>query len=200
MVWLNKEDKIIGVFTLFATVIFVIILARAVLYSSSGEIKLSGATRKNPITDALLVPVQLTIPKIQIEAKILEVGITKLGNMATSGNFTDVGWYKYGVMPGEQGSAVLAGHVDNGLSLAGVFFHLNNLEIGDDIFITTKGGKKLHFTVKKIETYNFDEQNTNVFTEDSGRLLKLITCTGTWIPQNKIYSKRLVVTAELVKI
>lgn len=204
--WSNKKDKIIGILTVFAIVFFITTLVRAVLYSPSDEIQLSEAIRNNLAsektngidkTDVSLVPVRLIIPKIQIDAKVLEVGITKRGNMATPNNFTDVGWYKYGVLPGEQGSAILAGHVDNGLSLAGVFFNLNKLEIGDDIFITTEGGKKLHFIVRKTETFDFDARDTNVFTENSGKLLKLITCAGTWVSQNKTHNKRLVVTAVL---
>src|SRR5579871_2731623 len=56
----------------------------------------------------------LTIPSINVNAPIVPVGFTVDGNMATPDRLSDVGWYEYGTPIGDAGSAVIAGHVDNG--------------------------------------------------------------------------------------
>lgn len=148
-----------------------------------------------PDTDGM----RIIIPKIKVNADITEVGLTKKGNMAAPSNFYDVGWYKYGAFPGETGSAVLAGHVDNGIAMPAVFKKLDVLEVGDDIYVKTEDGKELHFKVTGEKTYAYDEAPAEVFKDTSGKYIKLITCTGTVIRELRTHSQRLVVTAELVE-
>lgn len=155
-------------------------------------------TPKNEITESAY-PIRLVIPKLDIDAKIQQVGITKKGNMAAPNNFVDVGWYKYGTLPGQTGSAIIAGHVDNGIALPAVFSRLEELKEGDDIYITMQDYELLHFSVTKSNIYDFDSKDNDVFTEDSGKLLKLITCTGAWLQKDKTHDSRLVVSAILVK-
>jgi LPXTG-site transpeptidase (sortase) family protein len=203
---LNRKRKIVKFITVFSALVFVGTFYRAVFYIPTDEIPLPQITQaEQPITPEIPInksdpnsfPARLVIPKISVDTKVQDVGVTKKGNMGTPNNFTDVGWYKYGPLPGEMGSAVLAGHVSNGLALAGVFFHLNELGVGDDIYVTTKGGEDLHFIVREMNTYPFNAKDTNVFTENDGKLLKLITCAGTWVSQIRTHDKRLVVTAVL---
>ncbi len=145
------------------------------------------------------VPVRLTIPTLNIDAKVQQVGLTKAGAMGTPSNFTDVAWYKYGVAPGEVGSAVIDGHVDNALSLAGVFKHLADIQKGDDVYVATKSGEKLHFKVTDIEIYPYTDAPTNlIFEQKDAVRLNLITCDGTWIQGAHSYNERLVVYTELV--
>lgn len=145
------------------------------------------------------ITMRLTIPKIGIDAKVQEVGITSKGAMAAPRNFFQVGWYKYGAYPGETGSAVMAGHVDNGIALPAVFHDLPLLEIGDDIYIETKDGKKLHFKVSGQSVHDFDTAPAEVFNESGGKFLKLITCTGSWIKELRTHDKRLIIKATLVE-
>ncbi len=143
-------------------------------------------------------PVRLTIPSIDVSAKITSVGINVDGNMSTPNNYDDVGWYKYGPMPGEKGSAVLTGHSGNGLGLPDVVFgHLDNVKIGDDIYVGTKGTSQLHFKVTSIEEYDYNAPTNLIFNQDNGNFLKLITCSGSFIRQYNTHDKRIVVTATL---
>jgi sortase A len=167
-------------------------------YAATDEIPLPAGIVNETNKDIDSYPILLNIPSIDVNSKIVDVGITSRGNMGTPTNYEDVGWYRYGILPGEAGSAVMAGHVDNGLSLPGVFSKLSEVKVGDDIFTTNKLGAKLHFVVKNIATYAYDAKDTNVFTQNDGKYLKLITCVGTWKPDNKTHDKRLVVTAVLV--
>lgn len=189
--------------------LFILILFRTVFFAGTDEIPLDQVSGYGPAgnpTGSLfdqsvttgIAPAFLTIPKININADVQKVGITAKGNMATPRNFADVGWYKFGAMPGEMGSAVLAGHVNNGLSLPAVFANLDLLQSGDDVYVTDSSGQRLHFKVRSKAVYDFDANVPEVFTQNDGRYLKLITCTGVWQEDFRTHNKRLVVTAVLV--
>ncbi len=126
--------------------------------------KVALATNSSGVTPAKVAKVEkeetvypshLSIPAIKVEANIKQVGITKKGNVSAPYNFTSVGWYKYGTFPGDIGNAILDGHVDNGIGLAGVFSNLKNLKTGDDIYITISSTETAHFVVTSSDTYNF---------------------------------------------
>lgn len=138
---------------------------------------------------------RLIIPALKINAKIQNVGITKKGNMSTPTNFFDVGLYKYGTPPGEIGSAVIAGHVENGLGLKAVFGNLKNIKEGDDIYIEKELGEKIHFVVTSTAIYDYNSSAEEVFNQNDGAYLKIITCTGKWMPDLRTHDKRLIVTA-----
>ena len=127
-----------------------------------------------------------------------DVGTNGAGDMSDPSNFTDVAWYKYGTVPGQIGSAVIDGHVDNGLSLAGVFKHLKDIQSGDDIYVVTESGQKLHFVVSSVDSYPYkDAPTAQIFEQNDKAYLKLLTCTGAWVPGDRTYDHRLVVTAVL---
>jgi LPXTG-site transpeptidase (sortase) family protein len=145
-------------------------------------------------------PSRLEIPAIHVNAAVQYVGQGKTGNMAVPTNFTDVGWYKLGPVPGQVGTAVIDGHVDNALALAGVFKHLDELVPGDKIQVVTNAGKTLTFKVDDIETYpDTSAPIDKIFTSDDNEShLNLITCAGDWIENAKSYNERLVVYTTLV--
>ena len=144
-------------------------------------------------------PLRLRIPKLNVNAKINYVGITRAGNMASPSNITDVGWYKYGTVPGNKGSAVIAGHVDNRKNIPGVFNRLEDLRKGDEIYVeTTNDSKPIRFVVTDREIYDFDAKVEKIFNQNDASILRLITCTGVWVPEYGTRDKRLVVTAERV--
>ena len=102
------------------------------------------------------MPERLIIPKLSIHALVHPVGIRADGTMGVPSNFTDVAWYKYGPAPGEKGSAVIDGHVDNALALPGVFKHLSELAPGDDVYVETASSTEVHFIVTDVETRQRD--------------------------------------------
>lgn len=148
----------------------------------------------------LALPERLSIPEIGVNAAVQHVGLTKKGNMANPSNFTDVAWYKFGPVPGTLGSAVMAGHLDNALALDGVFKKLNELEIGDEVYVTAEDGTKLRFKVTDAQVYPYDNAPLEkIFNAKDAKRLNLITCAGIWLKAEKTYSERLVVYAELVE-
>lgn len=144
-------------------------------------------------------PDRLIIPKIGVDAHVQHVGIAKDGAMAVPTNYTDVGWYKLGTAPGQIGSAVIDGHIDNGFGKDAVFKHLSELVSGDDLYIQTEAGTRLHFKVEDNETYPVaDVPLQKIFNRKDTARLTLITCSGTFDTGTLRYDQRRVVYAVLV--
>ncbi len=145
------------------------------------------------------IPVTLLIPSLDITAPVEPVGVNERGNMKTPSNFSSVAWYYPGSAPGQRGSAVFAGHLDNGLGIPGVFKHLKELALGEKIFITDEEGREIAFVVSEMATYPIAEVPlARVFAQIGTPMLVLITCDGTWVPAQKTYDQRLVVFATQV--
>lgn len=189
-----------GTITAGAVIVFVTTFAHAVWYAPEQEsaqpqlAALAAAAHAGAVAGA---PLRLRVPALGIDAAVQQVGVGKTGNMAVPSNFTDVGWYRYGPEPGQAGSAVIDGHVDNGLSLPGVFKKLNTIAKGDDIYIAT-ASTTLHFAVSDIELYPYTEVPTgSIFAATGPPRLVLITCDGAWVAGQRTYDHRLVVYADL---
>lgn len=140
-----------------------------------------------------IIPAQIIIPVINVKAQIEEVGLLENGQMGVPEDFDQVGWFKEGVMPGEQGNAVLAGHVDSKTGPA-IFYHLEKLTKGDEINVTDKNGKSLTFVVYDKKSYATDSAPVDkVFGFSYRSQLNLITCTGTFNREKGTHEERLVV-------
>lgn len=146
-------------------------------------------------------PTRLLIPSLEIEASVQKVGVNKKGAMGVPSNYRDVAWYAKGTFPGDEGSAVIAGHFDNGLGLSGVFKPLWDIKAGDEIYVETLSGRRLKFVVTSTSVYDYeDPAASTIFGAQPGEtLLRLITCGGKWVAKDRTYDKRLVVTAALAE-
>lgn len=141
-------------------------------------------------------PIYISIPSLAVNAKIQKIGVAKNGRLAVPSNYTDVGWYKSGSFPGDSGSAVMDGHVDNGLGLAGVFKNLSDINIGDLISIKLRSGQTISFVTEKVDALPYNSTSTaEIFDSNGSPRLTIITCDGIWIPAKKTYDRRLIVTA-----
>lgn len=140
----------------------------------------------------------LSIPSIGVDAQIQAVGRAQSGNMAVPTNFADVGWYRHGPLPGESGNAVIAGHLDTGRGKPAVFYNLKDLRVGESVFVV-KGGERLEFKVREIALVDYyNPPLEKIFGPSDSPQLNIITCDGTWIPEQKTYDQRLVVYTEYV--
>lgn len=147
------------------------------------------------------LPVRLIIPSIDVDAEVQYVGLDPdgTGEMGVPSNFTDVGWYKYGVRPGMRGSAVIAGHLNGKEIPEAVFYDLHELAVGDEVVIMSAGRVGSIFRVVKVETYAYNDPTEDVFKSTDGkRKLNLITCGGEWLSDEDQYNERTVVFTELV--
>jgi len=146
--------------------------------------------------DIVGFPIRLIIPALNINTGIQYLGSTE-GEMDVPNNSTDVGWFMLGPRPGENGSAVIAGHLNEKKGGDGVFANLNKLKTGDKLYIEDSN-KKIHsFAVRESRLYDpgFADE---VFVPNGSPYLNLVTCEGVWDRNKKIYSKRLVVFADII--
>lgn len=145
------------------------------------------------------LPVRLQIPKLKVDSRVKYVGLTKDGKMNMPSTVYDVGWYKYGALPGNQGTAVIAGHLNGLSSEPGVFSNLTKLSKGDIITATESNGLTVNFAVRETRNYPENAQPEEAFTSTEGSHLNLITCTGDWDKTGRSFTQRLVVFADLVQ-
>jgi sortase (surface protein transpeptidase) len=145
-------------------------------------------------------PVRLIISAIGINALVESVGVHANGDLATPTHspWEDVGWYNAGPRPGEQGSAVIDGHVDRPGGLPAVFWRLHDLQVGDTVLVTDATGNTRNFHVTRIAFYHPQEAPLqDIFGNWGGAYLNLITCAGDWIPSQQQTTLRLVVYTTL---
>jgi hypothetical protein len=106
------------------------------------------------------VPLELRIPSLQIRARVLAVGITSKNVMdAPKGPAGDpvwqkAFWYRGSGIPGDPGTATIAGHVTVGGRPA-LFARLRDLRPGDLIIVhDTRSGLVARFLVTEMQTYS----------------------------------------------
>src|SRR6187551_1103237 len=77
-------------------------------------------------------PTRLAIPRIGVDTPLETLGLDDRGEITPPRDYAKAGWYGRGVVPGQPGPAVIAGHVDSTTGPA-VFFYLSELKAGDTI-------------------------------------------------------------------
>lgn len=148
-----------------------------------------------PAPKVTIAPVELSIPRIGVDARVQPVDLAEDGAMgAPSGPWT-VGWWDRGFLPGQPGSAVMDGHVDYRNVGPAVFWNLGKLRPGDEIRVTMPGDRIVTFVVERTVVYAADTAVPLdlIFAPSDVPRLNLITCTGTFNPSSRTYDRRLVV-------
>lgn len=142
------------------------------------------------------VPVEVRIAEIGMKAPILSVGVDEQNQFDVPEADT-VGWYRYSSHPGsEAGATVLAAHVDYG-GVAGAFFNLADLLPGETLELEMDDGSVLRYRITGNTEYDKVELPANdLFRKDGSPVLQLITCGGTFNPDERSYNANVVVTAE----
>lgn len=145
-------------------------------------------------------PRYLKIPKLHVDARVLQVGVTKSGALGTPSNVFDTAWYAASAKPGQPGATLIDGHVSS-WTTHGVFYGLKDLVPGDGIQIVRGDGAVINYQVVKTQVYganNVDMQAavTPITPGKSG--LNLITCTGDVIKGTSQFNERIIVFAQQV--
>jgi sortase A len=144
------------------------------------------------------LPVRLTIPKIKVDALIEHAGVAPDGTMEVPKGPIDVAWFDLGPRPGENGSAVIAGHVGWKDNIQAAFDNLPTLSKGDKLYVEDEKGVITTFVVRELRMYDQNQNDSTVFASNDGKAhLNLISCEGVWNAISKSYSKRLVVFTDL---
>jgi hypothetical protein len=141
-------------------------------------------------------PTRVRIPDINVDS-ILE-SLTLNANQVLNApvRYNEAGWYAAGVVPGDPGPAIIAGHVD---SVAGpaVFFRLRTLVPGAAISVE-RGGQWVTFLVTEVKEYPKDDFPTDlVYRPTPDPELRVITCGGDFDRVHGRYYDNVVVFARL---
>lgn len=157
----------------------------------------AGEPAKNPINLSArtgIAPESLKIPAIGVDTSVQHLGTTETGEMAVPDNIDEVSWFSPGYQPGQNGRAVIAGHVD-GVDGPAVFWDLSELQPGDEITVEGEG-RQLIYKVHTMESVPLDQADIpKIFGYSSSPELVLITCSGTYDFDRGTREERLVVYA-----
>jgi sortase (surface protein transpeptidase) len=143
-------------------------------------------------------PVRIRIPAIGVDSTLIALGLAASGTLQVPDDGSVAGWFTGAPTPGERGPAVIAAHVDWNHA-PGVFFHLRDLEPGDEVTVDRADGTAARFEVLEVEQYPKDAFPTErVYGDVDHAGLRLITCGGSFDRRARSYRDNVVVYAGLV--
>ena len=152
------------------------------------------------LTTSRSVPVTLRVPAIGLSTPVSTLGLTADGSVQVPSDIVQVGWFRLGPTPGQLGSAVILGHVDN-YTGPGVFFQLRTLAPGDEVDVDLADGITARFVVNTVVMYSKAQFPADrVYASHGSSALQLVTCGGTFDPQTGHYLSNVVVYTSLVAV
>lgn len=143
-------------------------------------------------------PKKIKINKINVDAYIQKAGVDQNKKVAVPNNIHLASWFADGQKPGQNGLAIISGHV-TGRTSDGVFKKLGSLDKGDEFSIELGNGSIKNYKVidkvqvKESESANYlFSQNPKVKSQ-----VNLITCGGKFNKSSNQYEDRIIVSGEL---
>ncbi|THA35183.1 class F sortase [Streptomyces sp. A1277] len=143
---------------------------------------------------------RVAIPAIQVDAPVIDVDLDPDGWIETPPPEDPnlAGWYQNGIAPGQLGTSVVVGHVDNKAGPA-VFYSLGSLKKGDRVEIDRSDDRVAVFEVYGVEVFaKNDFPGARVYGDTGQAELRVITCGGGYTKANG-YDGNVVVFARLVE-
>ncbi|RKN39763.1 class F sortase [Streptomyces hoynatensis] len=146
-------------------------------------------------------PREVAIPSLGLRAEVVERGLDAEGGVSPPSFATPerVGWYADGPTPGQEGAAILVGHVDTEREPA-VFHRLREVEPGSEVRVGRRDGSVAVFTVAGVEEVprdHFDAERVYGPRRAGAAELRLITCGGRYDAGEGGYAANVVVSAYL---
>lgn len=146
-------------------------------------------------------PDRVRIPAIRVDAPVMQVGLDADGWVGAPPPEDPnlAGWFTGAVSPGEKGTAVVVGHVDNTQGPA-VFYGLGALKKGNHVEVARRDGKTAVFEIYGVEV--FEKNNfpgDRVYASKGAPELRVITCGGGFSKANG-YDGNVVAFARLVEV
>jgi len=138
-------------------------------------------------------------------ARVTRVGVTERNMLDVPKNLDDTGWYAKSAAPGSGVGAVLIDGHNGGATRDGVFARLDRLVKGDQISLERGDGKRFTYEVydvrdmplQWVNDVGMKEMMRSVEPDKEG--LSLITCSGKWVPKDKVFDRRILVRATIVE-
>lgn len=139
-------------------------------------------------------PAVLQIPAIDLDTQLVPLGLQPDRTVEVPADPELAGWYRFGVIPGQHGAAVILGHVDS-VEGPAVFALLSTLRRGDQVDVELASGHTAAFTVTRVRTYpNATFPAKRVYrSRHEQRTLNLVTCGGVYDRDRGGYQSNVVV-------
>jgi sortase (surface protein transpeptidase) len=143
-------------------------------------------------------PVMLQIPAIGLTVPLSTLGLNYDGTVQVPTDYQQAGWFRLGPTPGQVGSAVILGHVDNHQGPA-VFFQIRTLAPGDQVNVTLADGVTARFAVTSVAMYSKSQfPAQQVYGSNGSSTLQLVTCGGAFDTKTGSYLSNIVAYTTLV--
>lgn len=144
-------------------------------------------------------PATIRIPAIGVVAPVDPLFIDADGVLPPPDSYDGTGWWHAGPEPGEDGPAVIAGHIDSRSGPA-VFYRLGELAPGDEIHVDRVDGSTVTFVARRTEQHDKDTFPTaEVYGDTPGPALRLVTCGGEFDQAARSYDDNVIVWADHVR-
>jgi hypothetical protein len=143
-------------------------------------------------------PTHLLISRVGINTDLMDLGLNPDRTIEVPPDTPDApaGWYRNLAAPGENGPAVILGHLDSPDD-KGVFFNLGAVRQGDRIVVSRKDGSSATFTVDMVAAFSRGAFPTaGVYGATTHPALRLVTCGGKF-SRSSGYEDSVVVFASL---
>jgi sortase (surface protein transpeptidase) len=141
-------------------------------------------------------PVELRIPTLGVTAPVEPVGLEADGDVAIPDSPRTVGWFRGAAVPGDDGTAVLASHVDSRREGLGVLAELRRLAVGDPIEVVAADGTTAAWTVvAREQVAKEDLPSGRLFALGGAPALALVTCGGRFDVEARSYADNVIVWA-----
>jgi hypothetical protein len=141
-------------------------------------------------------PSNVRLSRLGIDAPVSAVGIDlKSGAIGIPENIKRVGWWRDGAAPGdENGTVLLAGHVDSAKTGAGALYALKSARRGDTVTLRV-GSRTLRYRVTSMRRMRKAALPTSIYTRTGSPKLVVVTCGGPFDARSGHYRDNIVVTA-----
>jgi len=158
------------------------------------------APTPTPLSTGPSAPVRLRIPAIGMSVGLTTLGENPDGSVQVPSDDRQPGWFRLGPTPGQLGSAVILGHVDN-TSGPGIFFDLRELAAGDPVFVDRADGSTVEFVVNSVASYPHAQfPAERVYGSHGSSALQLVTCGGVFDHATGGYLSNIVVYTSLIEV
>jgi hypothetical protein len=142
----------------------------------------------------------LRVAGLGIDVPVVEIGVEGPGALAVPDDIGVAGWYRYGPVPGADGSAVVTAHVDSRTQGVGPFAALRRAAPGTPVVVASADGSERRFEVVGRRSYpKTTLPVAELFTRTGPPVLTLITCGGAFDPATRSYEENVVVYATPVR-
>ncbi|MFD6974638.1 class F sortase [Streptomyces sp. NPDC059979] len=142
---------------------------------------------------------RIRIPTISVDAPVMTVGLDEEGwiEAPPPQDRNLAGWYLNGISPGQRGSAVIVGHVDNAQGPT-VFYGLGSVKPGSQVEVERYDGRTAVFEVYGVEVFSKEAfPGARVYGDTGHPELRVITCGGGY-SKGRGYDGNVVVFARMV--